>query len=102
MKTLDEVFNIIENLNEEAHSMAWDSWIEADEAEESDDEDASVTAEELREDASMEQAGYFRDMYYELDEDDIEAVEYWLSKDESFKEQFRDWFGRDEFDEEFE
>jgi len=101
MKTLDEVFELVEGLNEEAHSDAWDSWIEADEMADSDDEDADVKAEEMREDASDEQAGYFRQAFWALSEEDQEAIKHWL-QDESFKDQFRDWFGRDAFDEEFE
>ena len=30
MKTLDEIHSMIEYLNEEAHSAAWDTWVEAD------------------------------------------------------------------------
>ena len=101
MKTLDEVFELIEGMNEEAHSDAWDSWIEADEMADSDDEDADTNAEEMREDASDEQAGYFRQGYWALSEEDQGAIQHWF-QDESFKDQFRDWFGRDAFDEEFE
>lgn len=101
MKTLDEAYELAEALNEEAHSDAWDSWIAADEMEESEDEDSDVTAEELREQASDEQAGYFRQGFWALDEEDQEAIEHWLVEDKSFREQFRDWFGRDAFDEEF-
>lgn len=101
MKTLDEVYAIAETLNEEAHELAWDSWIAADEAEESDDEDADVTAEELREDASLEQAEYFRNGYYELGSEDQEAIKHWLTADESFKDEFSSWFGYTEFEEEF-
>ena len=101
MKNLDEAWAIIESLNEEAHSMAWDSWIAADEMEESDDEDSDITAEQLREDASLEQAEYFRDEYWTLGDEDRELINHWLTVDESFKEQFKDWFGHEEFDEEF-
>jgi len=101
MKTLDEVFDIIESLNDEAHSDAWDSWIAADEMAESDDDESYEKAESMREAASDEQAEYFRDGYYCLSEEDQKAIQHWLSKDETFQEQFRDWFGHDEFDEEF-
>jgi hypothetical protein len=101
MKTLDEAFELIEALNEEAHGMAWDTWIEADELEESDDEDDWSKAEGKREEASDEQAGYFRDEFDGLDDEDREAVHHWLDEDESFREQFRDWYGRDEFDDEY-
>ena len=101
MKTLDEAFELIEALNEEAHGMAWDTWIEADELQDSDDEDDWELAEGKREEASDEQAGYFRDEFECLSIEDREAVNHWLDADESFREQFRDWYGRDEFDDEY-
>ena len=101
MKSLDEAFAIIEGLNEEAHGMAWDTWIEADELEDSENEDDRELAESKREEASDEQAGYFRDEFECLLDEDREAVIHWLAEDESFKEQFRDWYGHDRFDEDF-
>ena len=68
MNTLDETFDLIEALNEEAHGMAWDTWIEADELEDSDDEDDWSKAEGKREEASDEQAGYFRDEFDGLED----------------------------------
>ena len=101
MKTLDEVWALAESLNEEAHSDAWDSWIAADEMEESEEDEDGSSAEQLREEASDEQAGYFRQGYWALSEQDREAIEYWLKKDESFRDQFSTWFGYDAFEEEF-
>jgi hypothetical protein len=101
MKTLEEAYAIIEGLNEEAHGMAWDTWIEADELADSDDEDDWELAEGKREEASEEQAGYFRSEFSSISDEDREAIEHWLTADESFKEEFRDWYGRDEFDEEY-
>jgi hypothetical protein len=101
MKTLEETYAIIEGLNEEAHGMAWDTWIEADELADSDDEDDWELAEGKREEASDEQAGYFRDEFECLIDEDREAIEHWLTADESFREEFRDWYGRDEFDEKY-
>ena len=101
MKTLEEVWELIESLNEEAHSDAWDSWVEADEAEDSDEDDGDVTAEQLREDASLEQAEYFRHSYWELSVLDQEAIKYWLNEDESFKDDFSTWFGYESFENEF-
>jgi len=102
MKTLAEAWELIDYLNEQAHSDAWESWEAADEMEESDDEDSGETAEQLREEASNEQAGYFRDSYEMLDEEDQEAIKHWLKEDESFKDQFATWFGYNYFEEEFE
>lgn len=101
MKTLQEVWELIESLNEEAHAQSWDTWIAADELEESDDEDDWTTAEEMREDASKEQASYFRELYYELDEEEQTAIKHYLKEDEAFKEEFSMWFGEEEFEDEF-
>lgn len=101
MKTLEEAYAIIEGLNEEAHGMAWDTWIEADELADSEDEDEQEQAESKREEASDEQAGYFRDEFECLMDEDREAVEHWLVADESFKDEFRDWYGRIEFDDRY-
>jgi hypothetical protein len=100
MKTLAEAWELIDYLNEQAHSDAWDSWVAADEMEESDDEDSEETAEQLREEASNEQAGYFRESYWELAEEDREAIKHWLTKDNSFRYQFVTWFGYEAFEDE--
>ena len=101
MKTLDDAFELIEALNEEAHNMAWDTWIEADELQDSDDENDWDLAEGKREEASDEQAGYFRDEFFCLSVEDREAVNHWVDADESFREQFRDWYGHNDFDDEY-
>jgi hypothetical protein len=102
MKTLTEVYDLIETMNEEAHQEAYDSWAAADELMESDDEDDWETAEEMREDASSEQAGYFREAYWDLDKEDQEAIKHWLKEDPDFREEFVVWFGEEEFIDEFE
>ncbi len=102
MKTLDEVKSLIENLNEEAHEGAWDSWVAADELENhGEDDDDLIRAEEMREEASDEQAGYFRDGFDDLDESDRAAVIHWLGIDDDFKDQFKAYFGEDAFEESF-
>lgn len=101
MKTLQEVYDIIDYNNEEAHQQAWDIWVSADELMESEDEADWETAEEIREEASQEQASYFRDLYYMLDEEDQESIKHWLKQDEDFKESFSMYFGEEQFAEEF-
>lgn len=101
MKTLEEAWNIIEELNDNAHNEAWDTWVQADELMESDEEDDWATAEDLREEASLQQAEHFRDFWFDLDEDDQNLVKYWLKLDEDFREQFAVYFGEDEFENEF-
>ena len=99
MITKEEAHNIISNLNDEALSMAWDSWAEADELGESDDEEDWGRAEELREDASYEQSGYFRSEFNALPQDKQDAVWQWAKQDEDFAEDFKAWYGQEEFDE---
>jgi len=101
MKSLDATNEIIQTLNEQAHSESWDSWIAADDYEENEEEDSDVTAESLREEASLEQAEYFRDFYSELSQDDQDAIKYWIRNDESFRDEFSSWYGQDEFEEDF-
>ena len=102
MKTLEEIFDLVDTLNEDAHSQAWDTWVQADELEESDDESDWEAAEDTRQAASEEQAGYFRDMYYELNEEDQLAIKHWIKEDEDFKNQFAMYFDESEFFTEFE
>ena len=102
MKTLDEVVSIVEDLNEEAHEEAWDSWVAADELQENgEDDDDLIAAEKMREEASDEQAGYFRDGFDALDESDRAAITHWLGTDSNFKEQFKSYFGYDAFEDIF-
>ena len=98
----DEAYSIISNLNEEAHSMAWDSWVEADELGDSDDEEDWGRAEEIREEASAEQAGYFRADFNNLPQDQQDDIWQWAKKDEDFAEDFKAWYGFEEFEEHLE
>lgn len=101
MKTLDEVVEIVENLNDQAHSDAWDLWVQADELMESDDESDWEAAEDIREEASQQQSGNFREHFWNLDQENQDQIVYWLKHDEDFKEQFMVYFGEDEFYDEF-
>lgn len=100
MKTLDEVQSIVEDLNEEAHNQAWDTWIHADELTESDDEADWETAEEVREQASDEQSAYFRESFWNLDDETTSSIIHWCKQDEDFKEQFSMYYGEAAFEEE--
>lgn len=98
MRTLEETYDLVQNLNDEAHGRVWDTWVEADELEESEDESDWELAEEKRDEASLVQAECFRDLYYDLSQADQEAIAHWLKHDESFKEEFSMWFGEEEFE----
>ncbi len=101
MKTLEETFDIINNLNEDAHNDAFDTWIKADSLSDSDNEEDWDEAEAIREEASIEQSSYFRGYFYDLDETDQDAIRHWIQNDD-FKDQFRDYFGHNQFEFEFE
>lgn len=80
-----EAWALIEQLNDEAHSYAWDLWIEASEAD----------AEELREEASEIQQAHFRKLFRELDLDtQFEIIEI-CEKDDDFNEQFDAYHGEE-------
>lgn len=82
MITIDEAYDIINDINEQAHGLAWDSWEEA-----GDDE-------WLKEEASDEQAGYFNDMFSQLPEDQQQAIQHYADIDESFAMDFNCWNGK--------
>lgn len=103
MKSLDEMVEIVDNMNEEAHQNAWDSWSYADEmAEYAEDDDDWSNVEDMRENASVEQSEYFRDAYYDLDEKTKESMKYWVRNNRDFYQMVQVYFGSDEFLHEFE
>lgn len=101
MITRDEAYDIIFSINENAHQQAWDTWIEADALMESDNEADWETAEEIQQQASQEQAEYFREEFDDLDDDTREAILHYVETDEDFKEEFSMWYGEDEFTADF-
>lgn len=101
MKPLNEIIDLVEAINEDAHDRAFESWVAADELMESEEEADWETAEEMREEASNEQAEYFRESYFDLEDEDQETIKYWLEQDSDFKEQFAVYFGEDAFEDEF-
>ena len=98
MLTFDETYDLAQSINEEAHDFAYDTWMSAEEAEH---EGADEEAEELRDQASAEQAEHFRDLYRVLDDNQQAAVQHWLEKNADFRDEFSVWFGEDEFVAEF-
>ena len=101
MISIDEAYNIIQEINDNAHQRSWDTWEEADNLMESDDDADWETAEELREQASLEQASYFREEFDELDEETRDAILHYVDNDAAFKEEFSMWYGEDEFEADF-
>ena len=87
MMTIDEAWDLINALNDDAHGYAWDLWIESDEAEDEEE------AETLRDDASNAQAEYFRDLLNDLESDVRDAIFHYAKTDEDFKDQFECYYG---------
>lgn len=83
----EQAYNILVECNERAHQAAWDSWTAADE------EQDYELQEEMREDASAEQAQYFREEFEALDEEDRDAIHYYCENDDEFKDEFDMWWG---------
>jgi hypothetical protein len=93
MKTKDEAYEIICDLNDEAHSATWDEWMAADEAE-VEGEDMDVV-EGMREDASYNQAREFREAFQSLDKETQQAILHWEKNDKEFAEEFKMWWGEE-------
>ena len=99
MITKEEALDIITVLNDEANTMAWDSWAAADESEESDDEEDWARSEEMREEASHEQSGYFRASFHNLPQEQQDEIWKYAKDDEEFADDFSAWYGEQEFEE---
>lgn len=97
MITKEEAYDIISNLNEQAHQSAWDTWVEADDLLESDNEADWEYAEEIQEQASQEQAECFREEFHDLEEDTKKDILYYVNTDVEFKEEFSMWYGEENF-----
>ncbi len=87
--TLDQAWDIITDLNDEAYDLAYESWTDADDAAEYDDE----LAEELREQASMEQSSHFSLLFDQLPDEQRNGVMEWREKDADFRDQLMAYFG---------
>jgi len=93
MKTREEAYEIICDLNEEAHAAAYEDWAIADGLEEEGEFDE---AEEAREDASYQQSIEFREAFQVLDQETQEAILYWEKNDPDFAEEFNAWWGEED------
>jgi len=96
--TKEEAYDIISDLNEDAHSASWDTWVEADELSESDDEEDWTRAEEMRSEASDEQAGYFRAAFHALPVDQQNAIWKYAKEDDEWAMDFKCWYGEEEYE----
>jgi hypothetical protein len=86
MITIDQAWNIVNELNERAHSLSWEYWIKADDAEEDQDS--------LYEEASDRQREYFWELLDEVvDDDDMEAIWHYCDTDADFRSDFESFYG---------
>lgn len=97
MMTLDQAADIAANINEQAHQETWDAWVQAERLEHGDDDEDLIRAQDQRELASRQQSEWFRDLFYDLREDQQHSIAHWLEHDPDFREQFTSWFGEEEF-----
>ena len=86
--TLEEAWQLIDSINDEAHEYAYESWVAADELEEE-----GGAAEDQRCIASEEQNAHFREMFDQLDNKTKKAVLAHRLSDSDFKEQFETYYG---------
>jgi len=85
-----ELMGKLEDINEESHQCAMETWLEADRLE---DEELQDEAENKREEASDEQAKYFLDLFdSELTDEEKEAVWKCVENDSEFADQFYQWY----------
>ena len=89
----DQAIEIMETLNEQAHSDTWDEWAEADRlAAEGDDE----AAEHQRDCASEMQRDFFADHFGNLDQETRRAIAKIALRDADFSENYWEpWCGLD-------
>ena len=91
MRTKEETYTLISDLNDEAHSLAWDTWVRSDNLMNSENEDDWTRAEEVKEQASEEKARYFREMLVRHPGLLEEAKKY-AEQDEDFNMDWEAWY----------
>ena len=92
MLSRDEAYEIICDLNEEAHAATYDEWAEADDMEDEDPDQA----EEMREEASYNQAVEFRKAFQStLTPEQQEAILHYTKVEEDFAMEFNGWWGEE-------
>ena len=85
MMDRDQAIDIMETLNEQAHSDAWDEWTEAERLEAEGEEEA---AEHQRDCASEIQMDFFSDHFVNLDKPTRQAIARLALEDEDFYENY--------------
>ncbi len=88
--TLDQAWDIITDLNDEAYGFAYESWTTADDAANDGDDEL---AEEYREEASIEQSNHFSSLFDLLPHEQKNAIMEWKNKDADFRDQLMAYLG---------
>jgi hypothetical protein len=83
MITIQKAYEVISDLNDEAHNLTWDLWEEA-----GDDED-------LREEASDIQRAHFQELMEFIPDEQYNAIMHYRRIDETFRDDFNCWYGED-------
>ena len=92
MISRDEAYQLIVELNEDAHNLCYDEWVEAEDMEDEDPD----TAEEMREEASYNQAVEFRKAFQStLTPEQQEAILHHTKVEEDFAMEFNGWWGEE-------
>ena len=90
----EECWDLINTWNEDAHEDVWDLWDQASEIEDNAKTDEEFDrAEELKEEASEEQQQIFRDIFFTASQKEKDSVWHYIKYDESFKDEFEQWYG---------
>ena len=89
MLSRDEAYQLIVELNEDAYNLCYDDWVEADNMEDEDPDQA----EDMREEASYNQALEFRGGFDMLTDEQKEAIIHYTKVDEDFAMEFNGWWG---------
>ena len=85
----EELMSKLEDMNEEAHQEVIDIWLKADKLEEAG---LDLPAEDKREEASDAQAAHFEELLEQMPDEEREAVWHYVETDDSFGEQFFQWY----------
>jgi hypothetical protein len=91
MLSRDETYQLIVELNEDAYNLCYEEWLDADMMEDEDPDQA----EDMREEASYNQALEFRRGFDMLADEQKEAIIHYTKVDEDFAMEFNGWWGEE-------
>ena len=96
MLKIDQAWQIINDLNEEAHREFYDLWEDADKLENNSQSEKEFSrSQEMKEEASSKQSKLFRILFAQLSSVQKLNILSCAKNDCSLKEQLEDWYGLD-------